>query len=174
MAEERRITGAPEVVVLKAKLKNDQLSIKAEERYGFTDDTNEVESYDKEFKRVAHPDLIEAFADLAPHFVEICNIDKEKADTVIVTGYHAKELHGDAPQIRITGKIRSVENQWIGISTPLISTETTAYKKAKALYAAIVTCEKEVLQYILVGKSADQSEWTLFTQASAARPAAAN
>lgn len=164
MAEERRINGSPEVIVRKVKIKDKCLKIALDEHYSFTDSTSECETVFKEYKRTAHADLLECLNDLAPHLAEICNIDPAKYGDVEVTGYTAKDLRGEAPQVLLIGKVKSIDNKYVSIVTPLLFPETTSYKKARALLATMINLEDEVLQYVMAGKSADQSEWTLFTQ----------
>jgi len=171
MAEERRINGSPEVIVRKVKIKDKCLKIALDENYSFTDGTGECESVFKEYKRTAHADLLECLNDLAPHLAEICNIDPTKYGDVEVTGYTAKDLRGEAPQVRLIGKVKSIDNKYVSIVTPLLFPETTSYKKARALLATMINLEDEVLQYVMAGKSADQAEWTLFTQGTPTKAA---
>jgi hypothetical protein len=171
MAEERRINGSPEVIIRKVKIKDKCLSVSSDENYSFTNDTNECETVFKQFKRTAHADLLECLNDLAPHLAEICNIDPAKCGDVEVTGYTAKDLRGEAPQVLLIGKVKSIDNKYVSIVTPLLFPETTSYKKARALLATMINLEDEVLQYVMAGKSADQAEWTLFTQGTPTKAA---
>lgn len=165
MSDERRINGSPEVIIRKVKIKDKCLAVSLDEQYSFTDGTDECESVFKEYKRQAHADLIECLNDLNPHLAEMCNIDTAKHGDVEVTGYVAKDLRGEAPQCLLIGKVKSIDNKYVSLVTPLMFPETTSYKKARALLSSMIALEDEVLQYVMAGKSSDQAEWTLFMQA---------
>lgn len=144
------------MIIEKVTLTMQGITVEAKEIFAYDDDSTAEETYTRNYKREAHPDLLEAFKALGEHLANIC---KCEVTAIEVTGMRIQSLQDEKARGLITGKLLSFDNQKVSINTPFLHLETTAYPLRKQLNALLIECESEVRQYMFAGKVAQPTLW---------------